>query len=296
MQPTSVASQAVSNGQTATNSITAGLRDFFKNVAGTPSSSQAESDISSFGKMTPATADILRSFDTQYGVDDASKRVAELRKSVVNAEDLVNNVSDNVFARTSGALVSDAQRARLTAAEKDPLLKQLGTLNSTYGLAQEDLSSAQGQSSRFSGAELGDIETMRGSLKDRYGTAKDREAEAARIKAEEEENRRWWANFNEQKRQFEAQIAASNRAIEASKNRLASFQMPTSQPASQAAAANKVTQTYKNAAGQVIGYETPTRSQLTDVGMKEQEALWRKESRNGLQKVLGGVGDWTGWF
>lgn len=212
MQPASVAQQ---NAQTAQAPITGALRSFYGSITGKPSSKQAEGDITKFNKMTPATADILRAFDQRYGVNDAATRVGELRKSVMNAEDLVRNVDDNVFARTSDALVSDAQRARLTAAEKDPLLKQLDVINRGYDLANQDLSGAREQSSRFSGAELSDIDTMRGELKTRLTTSQQREAEAARKKQQEEENRRWWKNFYEQKRQFESQMAAQQRQLDA---------------------------------------------------------------------------------
>lgn len=212
---TTAASVAQQQQTTQQAPITSMLRDFYGNITGKPSSKQAETDITKFNKLTPATADILRNFDQQYGVNDAATRVAELRKSVMNAEDLVNNVEDNVFARTSNALVSDAQRARLTAAEKDPLLKQLDITNRNFDLANQDLSGAREQSNRFSGAELSDIDTMRGELKGRLTTAQQREAEAARKKQQEEENRRWWKNFYEQKAQFERTLGLQTRQLEA---------------------------------------------------------------------------------
>jgi hypothetical protein len=204
MQPTSVAQQTVS---TQTAPVTSQLRDFYKNIAGTPTSQQAEGDITQFGKLAPTTGSILSAFDQQYGVNDASLRVGELRKSVMNAEDLVNNVDDNVFARTSNALVSDSQRARLVAGEKDPLVKQLGVIGRNYDYAQQDLAGAQAQSNRFSGAEIGDINTMRTSLSERLGTAQQREEAARKAAAEAEATRQWWANFNQQTAQFESQMA-----------------------------------------------------------------------------------------
>lgn len=195
--------------------ITSALRNFYQNIAGTPTSQQAEGDVTSFNKMAPTTASILSAFDQQYGVNDAATRVAGLRKSVMNAEDLVNNVENNVFSRTSNALVSDAQRARLTAAEKDPLTKQLGVINRNFELASGDLRSAQDQSNRFSSAEIGDIGTMRTSLGERLGTAQAREAEAARKAQEEEANRQWWSNFYEQKRQTDASMALRQKELDA---------------------------------------------------------------------------------
>ena len=214
---------ANNTNQTATSSITKAIRDFYGNIAGTPNSQQAEGDITQFNKLTPTTASILQQFDQQYGVNDAATRVSELRKSVMNAEDLVNNVDQNVFARTSNALVSDAQRARLTAAEKDPLLKQLDIQNRSFDLANQDLTGAREQSNRFSGAELGDISTMRTSLSERLTTTQQREA-AEREKAQaEEQNRQWWANYNEQKSQFERQLAESTAARKASQANIAKY-------------------------------------------------------------------------
>ncbi len=203
MQPATAAAQ---NASTTAAPITATLRNFYQNIAGTPTSQQAEGDISSFNKLTPASADILRSFDTQYGVDAQAQRVGDLRKSVMNAEDLVNNVDQNVFARTSNALVSDAQRQRLVSAEKDPLVKQLGVISRNFDLANQDLSGLREQSNRFSSAELGDINTMRESLGGRLTTAQQREEVERQRKQQEEENRRWWENFALEQRKTDAYV------------------------------------------------------------------------------------------
>jgi len=209
------ADTAATTTATATKPITSALRDFYGQLAGTTNSGQAAQDITTFNKTAPTTGNILSAFDTQYGVDAARNRVGELRKSVMNAEDLVRNVDDNVFARTSNALVSDSQRARLTAGEKDPLLKQLDITNRSFDLASGDLQGAQEQSNRFSGAEIGDISTMRQSLSERLTTTQQREAAEAAARQQEEENRRWWENFNTQKAQFEQDMAIKRRSLDA---------------------------------------------------------------------------------
>lgn len=202
MQPATTAQQTA-----ITVPITSALRNFYQNIAGTPNSQQAESDVTTFNKQTPRSADVLSAFDEAYGVNAASQRVGELRKGVMQAEDLVNNVDDNVFARTSNALVSDSQRARLTAAEKDPLTKQLGVISRNFDVANQDLGGLKEQSNRYSGAELGDIETMRSTLGTRLTTTQQREAAEREAAAEAERQRQWWANYELQKQQNEAQLA-----------------------------------------------------------------------------------------
>lgn len=203
MQPVTAAQQQTN---TAGVPITSALRDFYKNIAGTPSSQQAEGDITSFNKLAPSSGDVLKAFDEQYGVNTQAQRVNQLRQSVMQAEDAVNNVDDNVFARTSNALVTDAQRARLVGAEKDPLVKQLGVISRNFDVAGQDLAGLREQSNRYSTAELGDISTMRGSLGERLGTAQQREEVERQRKQQEEQNRQWWENYYLEKSKTDAYI------------------------------------------------------------------------------------------
>jgi chromosome segregation ATPase len=273
MQPTTTAQTTAATVKTP---ITQGLRDFYQNIAGTPTSQQAEGDVTSFNKMTPRTADILSAFDEQYGVNAASSRVGDLRKGVMQAEDLVNNVGDNVFARTSNSLVSDAQRARLTAAEKDPLSRQLNEISRNFDVANQDLSGLKEQSNRFSGAEIGDIGTMRDSLGTRLTTSQQREAAQREAEAAAEQQRQWWANYELQRQQtaaqvkeLEARVAATQRQASQSYD-LSSFLKQLSSAGAPAAPAAPAAKAITNKSGTILGYDTPYQSYQTDAGNQQQ--------------------------
>lgn len=104
-------------------------------------------------------------------------------------------------------------------------------------------------------------------------------------------------DWQERVRQFNEQLAESRRQQEASRLALSALTNQANNSVNNAQnAANNILKTYNNTAGQITGYETPTKSQLTDVGMKQLDDEIRRTSRNFLGNIFGGVGDLTGWW
>jgi hypothetical protein len=67
------------------------------------------------------------------GVPEIRNNVAGLRTTVANTTNALNNVDPSVTGRTSGSLVTEAQRQRLVNMERAPIASELqnesGNLN-----------------------------------------------------------------------------------------------------------------------------------------------------------------------
>lgn len=71
------------------------------------------------------------------GYDSQQKNLNNIRQSVANTENTISTLPQNVQQRTAGRLVTNAQLNRITSAEQDPLVKQLGNLNNGLNVAQQ---------------------------------------------------------------------------------------------------------------------------------------------------------------
>lgn len=68
--------------------------------------------------------DILRESEQRLGIPTATQRQVGLRGAITNTENLIRNVDPSVSGRTSGSLVTEAQKQRLIAMEREPLTDQ----------------------------------------------------------------------------------------------------------------------------------------------------------------------------
>lgn len=184
--------------------LTQSLRDYYNGLSNTPSSRDAESQINQFNKMAPRSTDILAGYETQAGVDSLTGEASTLQKNILNTENLLNAVPDAIATRTSNALVSGAQAQRLTAAEQDPISKQLGVLSTRYQGVQNDLGNARDRASKYATLDIGDIGTWRDSLTGRLNAALQRE-----------EQERQAAEQARQLKALQDMIAAQNAAMNA---------------------------------------------------------------------------------
>lgn len=165
----------------------------------------SKSYLSQYKKFTQTRRkpeDYVRKYSKELGVDDLKNRVATARTAIRSTEETIGGVPDSVSGRTSGSLVTDAQRNRLVQNEVAPLQEILGTQTTAFGDAAQDYSEAQGNVDKRVGYALDAADKKAASLYDLYQAAFEREKQA-------EANRQWQLAFEETKRQNAASRAAA---------------------------------------------------------------------------------------
>jgi hypothetical protein len=144
-------------------------------------------------KVTSASA--LNEALGKYGVPEIRNTVSGLRTTVANTTNALNNVDPSVTGRTSGSLVTEAQRQRLVNMERTPIAQQLGTQSGALGTQEKTLQDALSQATGEADRRVSDYTTGRSALQSQYDSAYKREQDAADRAAQA-------AAAAEQKRQF----------------------------------------------------------------------------------------------
>lgn len=127
----------------------------------------------------------------QLGIADARTSVSSLSKAILDNTNLVNNVDSSVTGRTSGSLVTEAQRQRLVGAEKAPLVQAGSTLAGNLTTAQTRQSDIERQAQMESNLAGDTYKAKRQSLSDQLTQAQNAQQQA------------------EQKRQFDLTLQAN---------------------------------------------------------------------------------------
>lgn len=138
--------------------------------------------IAAYDKTAQNPIDIYNQAVTTLGIPDVRTRVSGLRGELMNTENLLKGVDSNVTARTSGSLVTEAQRQRLVNTERQPLTEQLNTVNQDFTMAGEDLKSLLGEATTQTDLTYEGQKNKRSNLADQLATALKRESEARRQK------------------------------------------------------------------------------------------------------------------
>ena len=136
--------------------------------------------------------DYVKRYSADLGVDDAKARVKSARSAIKATEDTIAATPDSVSGRTSGSLVTDAQRNRLVQNEVAPLQDVLRTQGGAYGDASTDFSTLNSDLNRRVDLSLSQDESQANSLLTLYQAAMEQEKQ------------------QEAKRQFDAQMAIEN--------------------------------------------------------------------------------------
>lgn len=139
--------------------------------------------------------DVYNKITTQLGIPDARTRVQALQSNLLDTENAIRAVDPNVTARTSGSLVTEAQRGRVVNMEKAPLTDTYSQQNQSYGKEQGLLAELSGQATTQAGLAESSYKNKRQSLADQLTLALKQE-EDARARAESDRN------FAENQRQF----------------------------------------------------------------------------------------------
>lgn len=204
-----------------------------------------------------SAADILNEQRQQLGANSAQDTVAGLRGAITNTTKLLNQVAPSVMGRTANSLVNNAQATRQIANEQQPIAQRLSGQSQDYTTALGDYDRANQNASNAANLMYGDQQNRTSYLQNLYNTLYGREQDAARMA--------------EQKRQFDAQQAASRAQAANLSNLFNRNAAPVAAAASiPAEAPLRVNQTFTGPKG-ITGYETSQGSVLTDAGKEQND-------------------------
>lgn len=174
-------------------------------------SQQALGDLQATQAAAQNPNDILTAQRQQLGVNDAQNTLTGLRGAVDSTTKLLKSVAPSVMGRTSSSLVTNAQAGKQIQNEQAPISATLTDQGEAYNRGNEDLTKKQQQATEAANGIYQGQQDKMSYLQNIYNNLfqKEQAAEASR-QAE--------ANRQEQIRQFNEQLGASNRASAASSN------------------------------------------------------------------------------
>lgn len=150
-------------------------------------------------RVTPDAA--LTSADNKYGVGALQGQLDSLRSLSSNLRTGIANVDPSVTGRTSGSLVTEAQRSAIVNNERQPLVKQFTDVGNDLSDTGHQYDEATGLASNYANSLINNDKEKYNELFGQYTTAADQERQAAAAA--------------EQKRQFDATLADTQSARKA---------------------------------------------------------------------------------
>lgn len=179
-------------------------------------SQEALQQLQQFQSSRANPLDIYSKATQDLGVGDVRGRVTGLRNTLLNTENLLNQVEGSVTGRTQGSLVTEAQRQRLANLERQPLAAQYGQQSKGLANEQATLSDLLNQAQQRSSMEFQGLQTKEQSLRDVYNSMFQREQEQRRReeadRAFAEQQRQADRAFAEQQRQYNASLQLQREA------------------------------------------------------------------------------------
>jgi len=131
-------------------------------------SGQALQDLTNFQTSQKSPVDAYNEAVTQLGIPDVRTNVTGLRKQIADTTALLNALPDSVTGRTSGSLVTDAQRGRILGMERAPLDQANAGYNNAYGVASANLADLTGQAQNQASLVEQGQKNIEGALSTRY--------------------------------------------------------------------------------------------------------------------------------
>jgi hypothetical protein len=167
-----------------------------------PSSAAAATALQNFqsSEVSPDTA--IAQGNNKYGVSGLGSQLDALRSTTSNLQKSIANVDPSVTGRTSGSLVTEAQRAAIVNNEQQPLVKNFNDVSTNLNDVDKQYGEATGLASNYANAVLGNQSQEYGQLFGQYNTALQKE-EADSAAAEKQ-------------REFDASLADAKSARAAS--------------------------------------------------------------------------------
>lgn len=166
------------------------------------------SQYQTFSNTRVKPEDYIKRYSAELGVEDARSRVKSARSAIKATEDTIAAAPAGVAGRTSGSLVTDAQRNRLVQNEVAPLQEVLRTQGGAFSDAANDFSVLSGDVDKRVDLALRTDDTQANTLMQLYGAASDAEKQA-------EAKRQFEENLKLQREQIAASERASARAAAA---------------------------------------------------------------------------------
>lgn len=161
--------------------------------------------IADYDKKKINSVDALNEAMGQFGIPEIRNRVKGLRTTIANTESSLNAVDPSVTGRTSQSLVTEAQRQRMVANERQPIAEQLSGQNKALGDETVNLNENTQQATQLASNRINDYQTGRQALQSQYDAAFQREQAAAAEAAKARD-------FAESQRQFNEQQATARNA------------------------------------------------------------------------------------
>lgn len=184
-----------------------------------PTVKQAESQMNRFVGSMQNPLDVYNKTMQDLGIGDVRSRVQELRRQVVNSENAIRGVDENVTARTSNALVSEAQRNRLVQMEQQPLMEQLQMQSGNYNVESQNLKDLTQDAQTQTGFAMEGQNQSLEALKSRLSTSQEkaRQAEAKRAARVAEKHQKAQRRLQKQMFAWEKENAKRERQWERTK-------------------------------------------------------------------------------
>lgn len=165
--------------------------------------------------------DLYNEAVSSLGGNEIRTNVGNLRKQILDTENLLNAVEGSVKGRTSGSLVTEAQRQRITNLEREPIAGQYNKFSGDYANESQNLSSVLGQASQNTNlgmaGEQQQIESLLAALtgsQSKYDTS-------VAANTREDENKKWWDTFNTNKAASDRAFAESQRQFNVNQGNVA---------------------------------------------------------------------------
>lgn len=148
-------------------------------------------ELDAFDKNSKNPVDIYNAALERLGITDARTRVTALRQSLIDNQNLLDNLSGNISARTQNTLVTENQRQRLLAMEAEPIVGMGARLNQQFDAAQGDYKTITDEAKTTTGFEVEGQNSRRQALMDRLRIQIERTND-------EEKKRQWQAEYDRQ--------------------------------------------------------------------------------------------------
>jgi len=167
-------------------------------------SQTALSELKNFQGTRKSSQDLFSQAQGELGVNDARTQQSNLQDIIRNTEKQLAGVGESVAGRTRGNLVTEAQRARLQNLEEIPISQNLGTQQGAYSDAAQNYRDLLSQATTQAGMMYQSDADRQAALEGNYNRLFGQETAA-------QEQSRWEAQQAENTRQFNEQLAATER-------------------------------------------------------------------------------------
>jgi hypothetical protein len=167
-------------------------------------SKTALSELKNFQGTRKSSSDLFSQAQGELGVGDARTQQSNLQDIIRNTEKQLAGVGESVAGRTRGNLVTEAQRARLQNLEERPIAQSLGSQQGAYSDAAQNYRDLLGQATQQAGMMYQSDADRQSALEGNYNRLFGQETAA-------QEQARWQAQQAENMRQFNEQMAATER-------------------------------------------------------------------------------------